>query len=243
MARTNQKPFLVVLFGALLIAGLFYYRQVAHEPQELRPSDLNFSESNELAPHEPQASDTTEGDQRKPMQLEEPKGLSETDAKQWKIFQEVIFGRNDNDPRVDQDLRKMSPAMHQALMDAYQKIPLENRNSRGMVAFLIGRDLQTAADAAFLKGIYQEEPCLSMADCSRAEAETDPHLSGTVQTSLNYPQLAGLYQLEQRLGANPDLLKNPEIKAEIAELLREARQFPGSAIQKRAEELQKKYGL
>ena len=241
-----------VFFGALLVgAGLFFF-QHKDEPRFNKPSEADFSKGNYPQPS-PKATtgETANGapgviapvePARKEMNLEAPQGLSEADSKQWKTFQEVVLSRNDNDPRYDTELKTFSPKMHEALRKKYAEIPAENRNSRGTIVFLLARDLRTAADAEFLKSVYQEQPCLSLSDCGKAGA-SDPHADASTQTTLDYPQLAGLFQLEKRLASNPELLQNADIRKEISDLLREARQFPGSTLQKRAEELQKKYGL
>jgi len=249
MSQENDKRSkTILLIGALLVGvGLFFYQHSKTQPA-LKPSDVDFTRGN----HPGETSvDGTAGAAKAPaaaaterpkMNLDAPTGLSEKEAAQWKIFQEVITSRNDNDPRVDQELKTLSPQMHEGLRRTYQQIPAENRNSRGLIAFLIARDLTSIEDAQFLTAIYQEQPCLSMADCSQLGA-SDPHMDAVNQTSLNYPQLAGLYQLEQRLENTPEILQNPEIRQEISNMLREARQFPGAALQRRAEDIQKKYGL
>jgi hypothetical protein len=249
MSQENDKRTkTILLVGALLVgAGLFFY-QHSHNQPALKPSDVDFSRGNHPA-EQPAAASAIGGGkapaaatERPKMNLDAPTGLSEKEAAQWKIFQEVITSRNDNDPRVDQELRTLSPQMHEALRRTYQQMPAENRNSRGLVVFLIARDLTSVEDAQFLTAIYQEQPCLSMADCSQA-GTSDPHMDAVNQTSLNYPQLAGLYQLEHRLESAPEILQNPEIRQEISNALREAKQFPGAALQRRAEDIQKKYGL
>ncbi len=235
------------IIGALLIAaGLFFYRgskspEASSDPVPLKPSQVDFSKGNHLPG--PTSAETPVVAERPKLNLATPQGFSEVETKQWTVFQEIVNSRNDNDPRIDQDLKTLSPKMHENLMKAYQNLPMENRNSRGLIAFLVARDLQSAKDVQFLKSIYQEQPCMSMGDCSKTEANPDPHAEATNQTSLNYPQLAGLYQLEQKLERSPELLNNPEMRQEIADLLREARQFPGSSLQARAEGIQKKYGL
>lgn len=248
MQKSNSK-FYIVIFGALLIiAGLFFFRGSSNEAgtavsesdeeaRPLKPSEVDFSKSNH-----PEAASAPVIAEHPKLDLQTPQGFSEAETKQWTVFQEVVNSRDDNDPRIDQELRNLSPRMHENLRKTYQQLPMESRNSRGLIAFLIARDLQSVQDAEFLKGIYEEEPCRSMSDCTKAEA-SDPHADATNQTSLNYPQLAGLYQLEQRLEKNPEILNNPEMRQEISALLREARQFPGSALQARAEGIQKKYGL
>jgi hypothetical protein len=237
-----------ILIGALLIAGLFFLRRpaahhnvpgnaVGSEVADLKPSQLDFSKSNQIQEAKPVAPITEEK-----VQLQKSTTLSEVDQKKWTLFEEVLNSKNDNDPRVDKELRNLSPEMHQNLRGAYSKLPMENRNGRGFVAFLIARDLKDAQDVQFLKEIYQEAPCLSFQSCGQTAAP-DPHFDDINETSLNYPQLVGLYQIEKQLEARPDLLSSPEMKTAFSNLLREARQFPSSAIQKRAQTIQEKYGL
>jgi len=244
MQKLKSKTVLSIIFlGALLIGvGLFYFWGTSPpitETGTLKPSDVDFMQGNHP---EPQKAPSAEVKERPQMNLQTPEGFSEKEARQLQVFQEIVNSRNDNDPRIDQELTTLSPGLHETLRETYQKLPAENRNSRGLIAFLIARDLQSIEDVEFLKAIYQEQPCLSMSDCSKLEA-SDPHADATNQTSLNYPQLAGLYQIEQKLESNPEILNNPEMRQEISNLLREARQFPGSALQNRAEDIQKKYGL
>jgi hypothetical protein len=245
--QKSKTPLYFGIFGALLIAaGLFFYRgsqnREATEAVPLKPSQVDFAKGNHFPAESKQATPPVVTERPK-LNLETPQGFSAVETKQWTVFQEIVNSRNDNDPRIDQELKTLSPKMHENLIKAYQQLPMENRNSRGLIAFLIARDLQSTRDVEFLKSIYQEQPCMSMGDCSKSETTADPHAEATNQTSLNYPQLAGLYQLEQQLERNPNLLNNPEMRQEIADLLREARQFPGSSLQARAEDIQKKYGL
>ena len=120
---------------------------------------------------------------------------------QWQELQEIITSKNDNDPRLDQDFKILSEELHYLLIQKYSEIPEEDRNQRGLIVFLISRDLKYLEDLKFLKNIFKENPCLSLNNCNVLDS-TDPHHSGIEQSSLNYPQLSALYQLEKQLTTN-----------------------------------------
>lgn len=239
--QQTKKSLLAIILGALLIAGLFFYFQ-SSEPEQnvaaLKPSQLDFSQGNQIK----EARTIDLPPQVSPFEVPIAKNLPEKDQKKWAVFLEALKSKNDNDPQLDAELRELSPEMHESIKAAYKLLPPEDRNGRGLAAFLIARDLKTRADAEFVKEILKESPCLSFQNCS-VEAAPDPHLDGINQTSLNYPQLAALYQLEKRLEDKPEILDDPEMKSEIAEIIREGRQFPSAAVQKRAEDLEKKLRL
>jgi hypothetical protein len=237
----QNKSFQVGIFiGALLIAGLFYFQRSTRSEQSsprLKPSQMDFSKSNQL-PAAPLQKPTTQ----QQVELSQANPLKAEDEKKWKAFEEILNSKNDNDPRVDEELRHLSPQMHDNLRKAYSHLPPENRNGRGFIAFLIARDLKDSNDVQFLQEIYQEPPCQSLQNCAEAAA-ADPHFDGINATSLNYPQLASLYQLQKRLEADPSVLESPEMRNSISQTLREARQFPSSAVQNRAQQIQEKFGL
>lgn len=225
-----------------MIAGLFFYqkRDPVSEGQ-LLPEQFEIKTGQESTPDLPKDLTVPE-DHGKIQETMESGELNENDKRKWTAFTEVLRLKNDNDPRIDRDLKSLSPELHQKLTEAYHRLQKEDRNGRGLVAFLIARDLKTIKDAEFLKSIYLESPCLGFQSCELA-AQDDPHLSGINQTSLNYPQIAGLYQLEKRLQNFPDLLEDPEMRRQISEILREARQFPADAVQNKAKQIQNQWGL
>lgn len=163
--------------------------------------------------------------------------LSSGDQKKWKLIEELLLSKNDNDPRVDQELLNISDELKAKIESAYQSLPMENRNGRGFLAFLISRDLKTDKDIQFLKSIFEEKACLSLSDCGSSSQE-DPHLDSINNVSLNYPQMAALYQLQKRIENDPSLLNQPSLRQEIDLLLREARQFPAQGIAKRVEDIE-----
>lgn len=238
MQRT--KIFLIILIGALFAGGLLFFLRPKPdiESMALKPSQLDFSKGNNLPKSKPIVAPV----QTAKVQVFAARELPDADRKKIATLQEIVNSKNDNDPRIDSELKNLSPDLKSNLREIYTQFPMESRNNRGLVAFLISRELNSVQDAQFLQQIFQEAPCLSLSDCTSL-AESNPHMDGINQTSLNYPQLASLYQLQKRLESQPNLLQRPELKAEIGKILREARQFPASAVQDRAEAIQKKFGL
>jgi hypothetical protein len=241
-----SKSRLMFLLGALLIAGLFVFLRERRDHgaplSHLKPSQVDFTQSNQLqtetatTPVEKAASSV---DKQNANYI--PK-LPEKDQIRWATLEEILKSKNDNDPRMDKDLKVMSPEFHQALFEKYEAIQPEKRNERGTIAFLIARDLKSPEDAEFLKKIYEESPCTSLADCKSVGSE-DPHYAGMNQTTLNYPQLISLYQIDARLSANKELLADANTKDAIAAALRQAAGFPVPAVSQKAEELIQKWRL
>lgn len=233
-----------ILTGALFITGfLFYSREKAGEPitQILKPSQLDFSKNNQIQPPS-SVEDRIPAISKNENRMESPSGLSEKDRKAWSVLEEILISKNDNDPRMDQDFKDMSSELHEALYKKYDSLQMENRNGRGLVVFLIARDLKSSADTEFLRKIYQESPCTSFEDCKSVGSD-DPHFSGINQTSLMYPQLAGLYALESNLSQHPESLKDPNLRDGFLGILKQAAEFPVPVVQQKAEEIRKRYGL
>ncbi|MFZ3229550.1 MAG: hypothetical protein WA160_05050 [Pseudobdellovibrio sp.] len=240
----------ILLFtSALLIAGLFFYlRQPSKIAfSEMNPDQLNFSKSNRILESKQdsiQLTKTIESNSSSEMQKTSAaiQSLHGLDAKVWQVFESVLASKNDNDPRLDQDLKYLSKDLRQALFEKYNSLPSENRNDRGLIVFLISRDIQSAADATFLKSVFEEPPCLSLSDC-KTIGQDDAHHSGMNQTTLNYPQLAGLYQIEKQLTAHPEILKDAVQRDGILKTLQQAENFPVPAVQRKAEQIRLKFGL
>lgn len=125
---------------------------------------------------------------------------SARDLAQAKAVDEILATRNDNDPRLDTELRQLSTAGKALLRARYATLLNEKRNERGTLVFLVGRELSTADDVRFLHQVLTEAPCLSLADCSREDtASVSPaerHWEGPNETTLAYPQIVALKQIE-----------------------------------------------
>lgn len=250
MQQTKKTSILVVFIGALLLAGLFLFsrQQTQISSENLKPSQLNFSESNELPTRAVTNSTATEAtsqkaaDQPKPSVSTAISQLQNDDLKKWHVFESILNSKNDNDPRVDQELKQISPNLKAALIEKYASLPAENRNDRGLISFLIARDLNSVADTDFLKKVFEEPPCLSLADCKTIGSD-DPHHSGINQTTLNYPQLAALYQIEKRITEHPEILNNPLLREGLVADLRQAEASPVPAVQQKASQIRSRFQL
>jgi hypothetical protein len=63
-------------------------------------------------------------------------------------------------------------------------------------------------------------------------------MSGMDQMSMNYPQMAVLFQLQQQLAAKNKIFEDTNYRDQLKNLLSQAARFPVPAIQKKAEEIQ-----
>lgn len=154
------------------------------------------------------------------------------------MVKEILLKKHDNDPRIDSDLKDLSPESRRALHQFYHELPAEDRNGRGLVVLLISRDPQLPEDYEFLQSIYQENPCLSLADCNQVQTQ-DPHLSGVNSTSLVYPQMVALYQIEKKLRGKSSM--NPVQAQQIQQVVRQAENFAVPSVQDKANEIQSRF--
>ena len=233
--RTLQptKIFYAFIFIVALSLTVLFFRFENHKTEitNLKPSQLDFTQKNSLPAAAPVAAVPAA-----------PEVISATATPERTAFEEILKSKNDNDPRLDTVLRHPSASMKSTMFEHYEKLPAEDRNGRGLIVFLISRDMNSATDVEFLRKVYQEQPCLSLEDCKNTGSD-DPHFSGINQTTLNYPQLAGLFQIDQQLTARPQLLRDPEFKSQIQFLLKQAESFPVPAVSDKAAEIRKKHGL
>ncbi len=124
------------------------------------------------------------------------------DIQHLKVLDEILATKNDNDPRMDSELRGLSPTSKRMMEDRYRSLPAEKRNERGTIAFLVGREISSADDVAFMEGILAESPCLSLGDCSREEKNIDDehlHAETGAAVSLAYPQMVALHSIEGQI--------------------------------------------
>lgn len=234
-----------VLIAALLFAGLFLFRgQESAQPDQhrlVKPSQMTFSQGNQFSENfnaKPESADVSESKAT----AKTPPPLPEKEIASWNALEDILKSKNDNDPRLDNELAHLSAEFHRALFAKYSNLKPEDRNERGTLVFLVARDLKSPADLEFLKSVYEESPCLNMENCAAGSMD-DPQEAGGQQTSLNYPQLAGLYQLDAQLSKRPELLKDPQFRAGIYALLKTAENFPAPQVHEKAQQIREKYGL
>lgn len=170
---------------------------------------------------------------------QEPEETPERITRQLAVLDEVARSRNDNDPRLDSELRLLGKGARQELRKRYAALAPERRNERGTIVFLLGRNLRAAQDFAFLKGVLAEPPCLSLSDCSSAPSKVDPHLSDIDERTLAYPSLVALYAVEQLL-SRPGLPESE--RARCREVIEAALRSPVSLVAGRARKLAQSLG-
>ena len=121
-------------------------------------------------------------------------------AQKGAILDSILASKNDNDPRLDTDFKKLTRADKKFFKKKYASLPMEKRNERGTIVFLLGREAREAADFLFLKDVLAEKPCLSLSDCTVEYKPGDhPHSETSIEISLAYPQIVALKQAARAL--------------------------------------------
>lgn len=163
------------------------------------------------------------------------------DLAKLRVLEEILTAKNDNDPRMDNELRRLSPAAKALMRGRYAQTPAEKRNQRGTLVFLVGRELSSAEDVSFLHSVLTEAPCLSLADCSREDRgsvqPSDHHHDGADETTRAYPQLVALQSIQAYLnqpGAG-------DLSASLLTELEAARNSPVRKVASMAEDVFRAY--
>lgn len=128
----------------------------------------------------------------------EPSGST---GEKLRILQEILRTRQDDDPRLDRELRHLNGQEKREFRGLYETLPAEKLGSRGLILFLLGRNLEGQEDYLFFESVFAESPCLSLADCRGASAQSgDEPVShaGGQNALLTYPQRVALKMLERR---------------------------------------------
>jgi len=170
-------------------------------------------------------------------------GLMPEEQKKWLMLEQILESKNDNDPRIDTELKGLSPLFKTTLALHYNDLKPERFNERGTLVFLVGREIVNPADVDFMRIVLAEKPCLSVSDCSRPPAATageDDHRELVNETTMRYPQLMALRALKQRWR---ELLKDSsgqgDLMRQIRETLEEASRSPDPRIADEAKSILK----
>ena len=237
---------------ALLIVGLsFFWRshqanqitEISDEVTKLR--QVNFANGNKLEDSdvpEKKALSAVETEAAKVSDEQIAAKLSGEDLKSYQLFEAILKSKNDNDPRLDQDLKHQSQAVRNAMIEKYTQLAPEDKNERGLIAYMISRDVQSPEDLQFMKSVFDQPPCLSLADC-KSTAPADPHFSTLNQTTLIYDQKVVLFQIEKNLTEHPEYLKDPVKREGFVAALRQAESYAVPSIQQKAQEIRSRFGL
>ncbi|MBI2362338.1 MAG: hypothetical protein HYV15_03010 [Elusimicrobia bacterium] len=139
----------------------------------------------------------------------------------------VLAAKDDNDPRLDRDFEGLSQAAKKAFRLRYAELPREYRNERGIVVYLLGRNMRTPEDGDFLRRVAGEAPCLSLWDCSQAGGGAGPG----DEVTLAYPSLVALKRAEA------ELARGGPHKEEARTVSEEALASQAPAVRRMAERL------
>jgi hypothetical protein len=126
-------------------------------------------------------------------------GPGEAARAKLKELEEILASKNDNDPRLDGDFNELSPEAKRLFRKKYAEIPVEKRNERGTVVYLLGRNLRAPEDWKFLRDVALEPPCLSLSDCSKRPAPGSDEEATGDEVTLAYPSLVALRQARRAL--------------------------------------------
>ena len=111
-------------------------------------------------------------------------------------LEEILRSRNDNDTRLDTDFNALSSEEKASFRRKYGEIPVERRNERGTIVYLLGKNMTDPQDWQFFRDVAGEAPCLSLANCAKPpNGEGDPGDDVT----LAYPSLIALKRAQRAL--------------------------------------------
>lgn len=163
--------------------------------------------------------------------------MTETTQRKISTLKEILATKNDNDPRMDTDLKNLSNEDKDALVRMYQDLKSESLNDKGTIVFLIGRDMNRPEDAEFLKSVLSEEPCLSFDNCGVTNPQTDPHMDAVNDVSLNYPQIVALNRMKTYLASQNIDNVNPTILNHLMDAVKIGQTSKVGTVQARSNEL------
>lgn len=195
---------ILVIAGALLFGWRIFQKTPAKTTKEILTQESVIPENSTTAVA---ATETSATQSATDATVTAPEMSPATKA-QVQVLTEILTSKNDNDPRMDRDLKTLNKETKEAFRSQYKKIAAEKRNDRGTIVFLIGRNIDSKDDLNFLGEVINEPPCKSISDCNKSELgglnrDHDDHQTGMAVT-LAYPQLVTIHSLKNYIKNNPD---------------------------------------
>lgn len=241
MQTKNQK---IIIVAGLLILGAFAFSQLSRDA--VPETAAANTEKDSLVPfdsQELQTEDQTSAILTPAANSNQENTITENavDTQKMQLLNEILVSKNDNDPRIDNDFKNLTPSFKKLLMIQYKKYKPEQRNEKGTVAMIVSRELNSVDDLDTLEIVFDEAPCKSLADCSTEDLNVDPHHSGSTNVDLNYPQMVTLYQIDRKL--EKGLFKTQSEKSEIKKFLDQASNYPSDMVRNKASDIIKKHSL
>ncbi len=159
------------------------------------------------------------------------------------VLDQILKSKNDNDPRLDTEFRNLTPEMKAALEQKYAEMVPEDRNGRGTIVFLLGREMNSPEDLEFMKQVLSEPPCLSLANCGKemqASRGGDEDSTLGVSTTLAYPQEMAIAWLEKKVMAAGANGLTREMSDAAWKVIEAAKGSPVDSVSRRAAEIERK---
>lgn len=224
--QKNSRLYFKILVLGVSLLGIGYgvlrsRRSLQVERVSLTPDDSTKSASFN------QARDTKvreDGQEQAPV-------LNHKDAEKFKIFLEILKSGNDQDPRLDRELKGLSEPLKRELTKKYQEMDQEKFSARGLVAFLIGRELSSSADFQFAQSVLNEPVLVQDAH----EVPAQNHHAAVDQITRVYPQMVTLEMIEAKWKEGG--VWGEEIKKSFTPTLESLSQSRNLRIASRAREL------
>ena len=225
--------FSVVLVGAV---GALIFWTANRSPSRIETTRESMLVAEEITTTQ-ESSPTTSATHRAPAGLAKIE-LSTATREKLRVLDEILRSKNDNDPRLDTQFKNLTADAKTALRARYGELKLEDRNGRGTIVFLLGREMTDPADVTFMTEVLREKPCLSLSDCgSDTRSSSEPHADATVEVTLAYPQYVALRSIDQLLRSFPERANNPAYAEEVRRAIQEGRASPIPAIVAKADDL------
>jgi hypothetical protein len=160
------------------------------------------------------------------------------DRAQADTLEKILASHNDNDMRLDTELKLLNAGAKELFRQKYEQLAPEKRNERGTIVFLLGRNLTQERDLAFMSKVLAEPPCRSMQNCaSDPPPSRDVHGDNAVDVSLAYPPIVALKSLERVLGGGRG---SPGFERAL-EIVHTATQSPVTIVANLAHALEARY--
>lgn len=203
-----------VIAGALLFGWRIFQRPPAKTTQVANQESVVPEGSSTTATATSTTPSTTDATVTTPE-------MSPATKAQVQVLTEILTSKNDNDPRMDRDLKVLNKETKEAFRSQYKNLAAEKRNDRGTIVFLIGRNIDSKDDLNFLGEVINEPPCKSISDCNKTELgginrDHDDHQTGMAVT-LAYPQLVTIHSLKNYIKKNPEGLLANQAKDILAQ--------------------------
>jgi hypothetical protein len=126
------------------------------------------------------------------------------------ILSQVLKDQADNDPRVDKELSRLNQKERLDFRAKYRSLKPEALKNRGLIVYLLGRNIVTQGDLDFMAEVLNERGCLSLSNCAVTDGNT--FSESALATQLSFPKLMAIAALKAKLSSHPSIKMRKAIK-------------------------------